>query len=341
MQTINISTSTIVRFVLILVAAWLLFALRDIIVLLFIVLILVAALSPTVERWSKYLTRTGAVIATFVLIFVAFTLIFSILIPPLVNQLREFSTNLPSIADNFSRANDTGFLQTLSNAIRDNINSISAQLSDVGGLVLSKTFGVISGIVAFITVLVLSFYLLLEEDGLKKVYKGVMPDDWYEALAEPTKKIAGKLGAWLRSQLLLMIIVGVFTGIGLVIIGVPYALTLAVWSGLTEGIPIIGPWLGAIAGVSVGLSQSPLTGFLALIVYLVVQQTESNLLVPKIMSRAVGVNPVVVILAVLIGGKLYGILGIMLGVPFAAVLSVVVEDWAIIRSAFAPAKHNS
>jgi predicted PurR-regulated permease PerM len=168
-----------------------------------------------------------------------------------------------------------------------------------------------------------------------------MPDDWYEALAEPTKKIAGKLGAWLRSQLLLMIIVGVFTGIGLVIIGVPYALTLAVWSGLTEGIPIIGPWLGAIAGVSVGLSQSPLTGFLALIVYLVVQQTESNLLVPKIMSRAVGVNPVVVILAVLIGGKLYGILGIMLGVPFAAVLSVVVEDWAIIRSAFAPAKHNS
>lgn len=330
-QKIDISTSTLVRIILILLGLWFLFLIRDVIVLLFIVLILVSALSPTVERWAKYVSRTGAVILIFLLILLCLAVVFSLLIPPLVDQIREFSVNLPSYADRFTQASSSGFLQSVSNIVRDNLNTLSGQLSDISSSILSKTFGVISGVVAVITVFVLTFYLLIEKEGLKKIYKGVMPSEWYETLAEPTRKISDKLGGWLRGHLMVMFLVGLLTTIGLMIIRLPYALTLGIWAGLVELVPIVGPWIGTITGVIVGLTVSPLMGLLTLIIYLIVQQIEGNVLVPKIMSRTVGLNPVAVILAIVIGGKLYGILGILIGVPIAAVISVIAEDWGTIR----------
>jgi predicted PurR-regulated permease PerM len=329
MTKIDISTSTLLRFVLILAGLWLLFVIRDILVLLFMVLIIVAALSPSVDRWSRYLTRPGAVVMIFFLIFLAITLAFSLLIPPLVDQLRDFSLNLPLYVDQLSRA-DSPFLEALVSTVKDNLNHISSQLSNLSGAILSRTIGVVSGVVAIIAVIVLSFYLLLEEEGMRKMYRGLLPDEWYSPFSEVTRKIAGKLGAWLRGQLILMALVGLMTAIGLYLVGQPYALTLGIWSGLVEIIPIVGPWIGAVPGVVIGLAESPLQGLLVLVVYLVVQQIEAAVLIPKIMGRAVGLNPFVVILAILIGGKLYGLTGILISVPVAAVISVVVEDWAVI-----------
>lgn len=331
MTKIDISTSTLVRFILVLTGFWLLYILRDLLVLLFIVVILVAALSPTVDRWSRFLTRAGATVLVFLLIFAAATLIFSLLIPPAVEQLRNLSQNLPLYADQFSRTDTPGFIQSTISVIRDNINQLTNQLGNIGNLIFAKTLGVISGLVALLTILVLTFYLLLQEDGIKKIYRGILPSHLYHGFAETNRKVAIKLGAWLRGQLLLMILVGLFTTLGLAIIGSPYALTLGLWAGLTEAIPIIGPWLGAVPGVTVGFAENPLQGFMALLVYVVVQQLENAVLVPRIMSQAVGLNPVIVIITILIGAKLYGILGVIISVPIAATISVIVEDWPSIQ----------
>lgn len=336
MQRIDITTSTMIRFILVLLGLWLLYITRDILVLLFVVIILVAALSPTVDRWARYLTRPGAVVAIFLIVFAIIALIFSLLIPPFVEQLREFSLNLPLYADQLSRSDNPAFIDSLVSLVKENLNSISSQLSNVGANILSKTAGVISGVVAVITVIILSFYLLIEEDGVKKIYRGVLPDEWHAPFSEITRKIAVKLGAWLRGQLVLMGVVGLLTTLGLLLIGHPYALTLGIWSGVTEVIPIVGPWIGAVPGVIIGLTDSPLQGFLALVVYMVVQQLENTVLVPKIMGKAVGLNPFVVIVAILIGGKLYGLTGVLLSVPLAAAISVIVDDWAVIRQAIRP-----
>ena len=333
MTKIDITNSTLIRFILILLGLWFVYYIRDVFVLLFLVLIIVAGLSPTVDRWAKYITRPGAVISVFLLLFVALAAIFSLLVPPLVHQTQEFTLNLPSYTESLSRQGD-GFLPQFSDLIAKNLNQLSGSLSNLGQLLFSKTVGVISGVVAVITVLVLTFYLLLEEEGLKKIYRGLLPAGQHEALSETTRKIASKLGAWLRGQIFLMFVVGVFTTIGLFIVGSPYALTLGLWSGLTEVIPILGPWIGAIPGVAVGLVDSPLQGFLTLLVYIVVQQLEGNVLVPRIMSKAVGLNPFIVILAILIGGKLYGLMGVLLSVPMAAAISVIAEDWPLIRDTF-------
>ena len=330
---IDITNSTLFRFILILLGLWFVYYIRDVLVLLFLVLIIVAGLAPTVDRWAKTITRPGAVISVFLLIFVVVAAIFSLLVPPLIHQMQEFSLNLPSYAESLSRQGD-GFLPKFSEIIVKNLNELSGSLGNFGQLLFSKTIGVISGVVAVLTVLILTFYLLLEEEGLKKIYRSVIPADRQKALSDTTRKIASKLGAWLRGQLFLMMVVGLFTTIGLFIVGSPYALTLGLWSGLTEVIPILGPWIGAVPGVAVGLVESPLQGFLTLLVYIVIQQLEGNVLVPRIMSKAVGLNPFIVILAILIGGKIYGLMGVLLSVPVAAVISVVAEDWPLIRDTF-------
>lgn len=332
-QKLDITNSTLIRFILILVAFWFVYYIRDVFVLLFLVLIIVAGLSPTVDRWAKTITRPGAVISVFLLIFIILAGIFSLLVPPLIHQMQDFSLNLPAYTSNLSNQGGT-FLPAFSDLIAKNISQLSSYLGNIGELLFSKTVGVVSGVVAVITIIVLSFYLLLEEEGVKKIYRGILPAEWHDALSETTRKIIGKLGSWIRGQLLLMFSVGLFITIGLFIIGSPYALSLGLWSGLTEVIPILGPWIGAAPGVIVGLTLSPLQGLLALIVYVIVQQLEGNILVPRVMSRAVGLNPVIVILAILIGGKIYGLMGILLSVPMAATISVIVEDWPIIRETF-------
>jgi len=332
---VDITNSTFIRLILILLGLGFLFLIRDVVVLLFIVLIIVAGLSPTVERWAKTISRPGAVVAMFVILLLILSAVAYLLVPPLARQLQEFTNNLPTYTQTLSQnAQSNSFIDQASNLLAKNLNSISGQLSDIGGAIFSRTVGVISGVVAVLTVFVLTFYLLLDEEGLKKLYKGIVPNETYNDLAETTRKIAVKLGAWLRAQLLLMVCVGVLVTIGLVITGTPYALSLGIWAGITEVVPMVGPWIGAVPGAVVGLAISPLHGLLALIIYALAQQIESNFLVPRIMGKAVGLNPVIVIVAILIGGKLYGILGILLAVPLAAVISVIAEDWLVIRETF-------
>lgn len=333
-QKIDVSVSTIIRLLLILAGAWFLYSIRDVLVLLFLVVIIVAGLSPTVDRWARTITRPGAVISVFLLFLMVMGGILSLVVPPFIEQLREFTNNLPLYAEQLSNSSQQGFLSDATKLVVANLNDVVAQLSDISGTIFTKTIGVVNGLVAVVTILVLAFYLLLEEEGLKKMYKGIMPSSWYHNLTETTRKITGRLGAWLRAQIFLMVVVGFAVTVGLLIIGSPYALTLGIWAGLTEAIPIVGPWIGALPGVAVGLAVSPLQGFLTLLVYLIIQQLEGNILVPKIMSKAVGLNPVIVIIAILIGSKLYGLLGIVLAVPLAATISVIAEDWTIISQTF-------
>lgn len=337
-QKVDISTASLLRLILLLLGIWFIYLIRDVLILLFLVVIIVAGVTPLTDKWSRYLSRPGAVVAIFLLFFIILTGIASLLIPPLVIQIREFSTTLPETVKTFSQSSNTGFIDQVAALMVKNLDAVSSQLGDIGGTIFTKTVGVISGVVAVLTIFVLTFYLLIDEHGIKKLYKGLLPPGSYEGLAETTKKIALKLGSWLRGQLLLMLAVGSFVTIGLSIIGMPYALTLGVWAGITEVVPMVGPWIGAVPGVIVGLTISPLHGFLALIVYTVVQQLENNFLVPKIMSKAVGLNPVIVIIAILIGGKLYGILGVLLAVPLAAVIGVLAEDWTQIRTTLSSPK---
>lgn len=326
---IDISTSAIIKIILAVFGIWFLFAIREIVVLFFIVLVIVAAFSPLVDKMEKYLPRFIVLIILSIILLGFLTGVGFLIIPPIVNQIGQIALNLPNILNHYAPVVQN--IQTSVNQYQDNLLNFSSQLGGFTSGIYASTVNFIGGVVAFVTILVLSFYLLLEKDAIQKSFSQITPTEHQERIFALIGKITTKMGNWLRGQGVLMIFVGVLDGIILLILGVPYALTLAVWGGLVEVIPYIGPWLGLVPALIIAYTISPLTALLVLIAYILIQQLEGNILIPKIMGKAVGLSPVIIILSLLIGAKLMGILGVLISVPFAAALSVIVQEWSEIK----------
>ena len=135
-----------------------------------------------------------------------------------------------------------------------------------------------------------------------------------------------KLGAWLRGQIILMIVVGVLTYIGLLILGVKYALVLAIFAGIAEIVPYAGPIIAAVPAIGIGLTMSPFKGMIVALLYFGIQQIENAVLTPKIMQKSVGLNPVVSLFALMVGFKFAGLVGALLAIPVATIVAVFLRD---------------
>jgi predicted PurR-regulated permease PerM len=184
---------------------------------------------------------------------------------------------------------------------------------------------ILTNIVTFISIAVLTFYLLLERDRLDQLFTQFTPGQ-RSRVERVIRKIEDKLGAWLRGQIILSLIIAVLAYIALFALGVPYALPLAIVAGLFEVVPVIGPIISSVPAIFIAYLTSPVTALLTAIAFFVIQQAENHVVVPQVMKKAVGLNPLVVILAVAIGGKLLGIVGALLAVPIAVVIEIVSQD---------------
>jgi predicted PurR-regulated permease PerM len=325
----DISMRAILKVVSVLLGLWFLFMVREILLLFFIVIVIVVALAPIVDKWQEYMSRPLAVGLVFVILLAVLSLIVSLVVPPLIDQISQLANNLPQYSSELQDllARFGGRAADGTTLSQQTVQTISQQLSRISSNVIDTTFRVVGGIFTFFTVVVLSFYLLLEEQGIRKVVMSLLPIDHKVDVANALNKVGAKLGAWLRGQLTLMAIIGTVTGLSVASLGLPYALALGLWAGLTEVIPYIGPIIGGIPVVLIAFLDSPIKAVIALVILGIVQQAESNFIVPKIMQRSVGLSPVIVILALLMGGKLFGIVGTVLAVPVAATVSVVIEEW--------------
>jgi predicted PurR-regulated permease PerM len=161
---------------------------------------------------------------------------------------------------------------------------------------------------------------------MKKLVWSVVPIRHQPYIMQLINRMQKKIGMWLRGQLILSLIIFALTYIGLLILGVKYALVLALIAGLTEFIPYLGPLLAAIPAVFLAFTQSPMLAVFVAVLYYVIQLTENNILVPKIMQKAVGLNPIVSIAVLLIGFQLAGVVGAILSIPVATAASVFFKD---------------
>lgn len=328
----EISTKSVLKIVIFILGLMFLYLIRDVLLLFFVVLIIVAALNPIVNKWQSEIPRRLAIVLLFVVIILGFIVAGLLVLPPLISQLQKLALDIPNLVSKLSP-----FLHPSGNISSESqrmLLSFSSQLSNVGRDILSvlgknllnTTIGFAGGLVAAFTVLVSSFYLMSDEQNIKKAFLA-LPIEKKEQLANIVNKIGVKMGGWLRGQLLLMLIVGSLDFIGLLIFRINFPLTLGVWSGLTEVIPYIGPILGGIPAVIIAFLQSPWQGLAILIWFVIVQQIEAQFLVPKIMGKAVGLSPVIIIFAILIGSKLMGVLGVLLAIPAAAAISVFIQEY--------------
>lgn len=325
----DISLDSIIKVALFVLGLWFLYAIRDIALLFFIVLIIVSALTPLVDRTSKYIPRFLSVIILAVLFVGVLTAVGFLFVPPLISQISQLAVNLPIIVTKLGPLYHN--LQTIVPSSQSNLLDFSSQLSGITSGIYTTTVGLFTGLVALLTIVVMSFYLLLEQNAIKNFVYEIIPQTHREIAVDLLNKISDKMGSWLRGHIVLMVIVGLLDFAALSVIGVPYALTLGLWGGLTEVVPYIGPWIGVIPALIVAFTVSPLKALIVAISFFLIQQIESSFLSPKILGKAVGLSPVIIILALLIGGKLMGILGVIIAVPVAATLSVVFQDWPEIK----------
>ncbi|MEK7198266.1 MAG: AI-2E family transporter, partial [Patescibacteria group bacterium] len=184
------------------------------------------------------------------------------------------------------------------------------------------------GIISFIVVLVVSFYLSLSRGALDGFLSSVMPPQFEAYVHGLWIRAQKKMGRWLQAQLLLSIFIFVVVGIGLWILGVEYAFLIAIIAGMLEIVPFVGPIVAAGLAILLALSQSAILGVWVLIFFVAIQQLENHVLVPLLIKKLVGLNPVTIILAILVGAKLGGVLGMLLAVPLAAVVDEFFDDLA-------------
>ena len=276
-----------------------------------------------VPRWLAILVIYAAMVAVLVLIGL-------MVIPPLVSQAESLWARLPAEFNRIQTFLISHKLMTHPVTLEEAVqNAPSGAGGNAVGTVLVAISSLIGGIFGLITILILTFYLLVEANAMFEYLVRFVPAGRRGDVGVAARHAVSKVSAWLRAQFVLAGVMGWFAAAGLWLMGVPYYYVIALIAAIGETIPVIGPIIGGVTAVAVALTVSPKLALTVGIYFLVLHQLEANILVPKIMERRVGVSPVAVIVALLIGGELYGLVGAILAIPTAAILSVIVEEAAV------------
>lgn len=293
---------------------------KMIIIDLFISYIIMAALTPFVVELTK--RKVPNVLATTITFLIAVSLLFLLIIPLVpffVAQIASLIKSFPSYLDN--TANLLGIRVDLNQAQA----FLGAEAANLGENAYSITKSIFSGFFSFLTVMVIGFYLLLDRKNTKRALVAFFPEKIQDKAESTMSEIEMKLGAWVRGQIVLSVFIGVLTWIMLTALGVPFALPLALIAGILEIVPTLGPIISAIPAMIVALSISPTLMIIVAIGYIGIQMLENNILVPKIMEQAVGLNPIVIIISVGIGANLLGVIGALLAIPFISAMIILVR----------------
>jgi len=331
---ITITLGGIIKIVAVLALLYVCYLVKDVLALLFVALIFSSAIDPWVDVLQRYkIPRTVSVLFIYAVAAVVITAVVILLIPPISQQFGALAKNFPSYVDKISSGynfvKDFTAQHGILERIKQNIGGLESNLTVAAGSIFTTVSGIFGGIVSFFIVLVVTFYMAVEENAMKKIIWSLAPPKDQTYLMQLINRMQRQVGYWLRGELILMFIVGFFTWVGLSFIPAmsEYALVLGLIVGLTEFVPYLGPIIGAIPAVFLALTINPVVALLVLILYIIIQQVEGNILVPKIMERAVGLNPIISIAVLMVGLQLGGIVGGLLSVPVATALSVAVKDW--------------
>jgi len=322
-----VQTVFTVAAVIIAVAA--LWAARSAVMLIYVSAIVAMGFSPTVrilER-PRRVPRTIAILFLYLSIVAALTLVGLTVIPPLVDQAGDLWNRAPKAFAEFQQFLIKYHLMTHRVTIQEAVENAPP---GSGGTAINTVFlalwSVVGGLFGIVTILILSFYFLIEGETLFEHLTRWFPESSRAKVSAAGRESAKKVGAWLSAQITLAAVMGVFAAAGLWFLGLPYFYVVALIAAVGETIPIVGPIVAGISAVVIALSVSPKLAAIVGVYFLILHQLEANILVPKIMERRVGVSPVTVIVALLIGGELWGLVGAILAIPTAAMLTVIVEE---------------
>lgn len=328
----NIQVGTIVKVLIILALAWAAYLVRDLILVVLTSVVIASAVEPFVTRLGKFrIPRVPAVLLIYLVTIGIFAVLLPLFLFPVISDISNLANTLPDILSgipNFLTTNTPfGSLSTTTLPVTQFVTGLQSNLLSIPKSFISAASFIFGGFFSFILIVVISFYLAVQPHGMENFLRIVTPLKREDYIVDLWRRAQRKIGYWMQGQLLLGLVIGVLVFLGLTIFQIPYALVLALLAALFELIPFFGPILSAVPAVILAFSQSLSLGFLVIGFYIIIQQFENHLIYPLVVTKMVGVPPLLVILALLVGAKLAGFLGLILAVPLATVLMELLSDF--------------
>ena len=323
----------------------LMYLLRQPLTWIFIAAFLAIALSGPITLLSRHMRRGFAVAIVYLLLILTPFALIGLLIPPVVTQANNLVQNLPEYAEEVTQfVNENERLRQLQDdyditgKLEEQAEKLPARLGDAAGVLGDIGVGLVNSIFAAVTIIVLSLFILSSGrkflDAWIREYQPEREEWWHNLFA----RIGNAIGNYVAGALLQATVAGVTSWIMLLILGVDYALPLAVIVFLLDLIPLVGATLGAIiVGIVTLFSDFPVDTIIWAVFAIVYQQVENNVIQPRIQARAVQLDPLIVLTSVLFGSALFGVLGALLAIPVAAALQITYREYRAERRALAPA----
>jgi predicted PurR-regulated permease PerM len=361
---INITPGSFFKGIGLILVLCLLYFIKDVVLVVLVAVVIASGIEPLISWFEKYkVHRIPAAIISFLGIFGVFAGLMFFLAPLVLDEATSFLTELPKYLESTTLWNPLNIssenvittqkvVQTLSEGVNNPNQLLQDAQSQIKTIVPSTSFGlgdlvksiqeissnfsngfikivsaVFGGLLSFVLIIVLSFYLLVQQDGVANFLRLITPMRHEKYVVDLWKRSQRKIGQWMQGQFLLGVIIAILLYLGLMILDIKNALLLSVLAGLFEIIPVFGPILSAIPAILMAFVGGGITSAVLVTgLYIIVQQFENHLIYPLVVKKVVGVSPIIVIIALIIGYKLAGFLGIVLSVPMVSALMEFVDD---------------
>ncbi len=336
---VEVSAATIAKatavVLLLLLSLYFLYQISGILVLLFVSFLFAAALDPIVDFLQRRKIPRGlGVLFIYILIFYVLAVSLSSLVPLIAKQVIDIGKSVADFVQNLtSNSPQASPLAKQFKPIFDEIyqaidlKTAAEQIQSALQVLATQLLNISFGLMNLVLVLVLTFFMTVEERALHDFFLSLFPSRYGNYISTRMEAVKEKIGHWLRGQLLLSLVAGVLTYLGLLVLNVDYALTLSVIAGILMVIPVMGRVFAWLFTLPVVFNQAPLLGLWVSIYYFVLFQIENNFLVPYIMNKAVGLSPIIIIFAMLVGSQYLGILGLVISIPIATSVAIFVKDY--------------
>jgi predicted PurR-regulated permease PerM len=327
-RQIVISLKTILFSLLIALAIYIVYRLGPVIGILILATLIVISMERPIKYFmklvlfNKKIGRGMAVFLSYSIFIVAILTALVFIVPPLFTEFQKFITNLPTILESIRIPEE---IKTVFLGKDPVVPQFSAG-------VLNVTVSVFSNMFSFLSIFVISIYMSLDWINIKKTFISIFPKKYEEIIEDTLDEIEKNVGAWVKGQALLMLVIGISSFIGLSVLGIKYAVGIGILAGIFEAVPSIGPFLTAVIAGIIGFAESPVKGIGIVALFIVIQQLENNLLVPKVMGKVSGFSPLVVLLALLVGAEFFGLIGAVCAVPVSMIIATVIKRFLINNS---------
>ncbi|HSA06792.1 MAG TPA: AI-2E family transporter [Candidatus Gastranaerophilales bacterium] len=329
-ENIIISPRTLITFLALIVLILFIYQIRDVLLLLFASFVIASALFPLVDWMSKKIPRGLAVLIVYLVGLIALITLLVPFVTVIISQFQDFLMKMPVYSELLSDFTQNIKILATSSGFAPDYSEIIKNMATFGQNIVEQsinfTINVFAGLATAFTLSVIVLFVLLDKKVLKEGYLKIFPPKYREKAKNITGIISGKVGGYVRGQIILMLLVGLLTAAGLKLIGLEFALLLGIIAGILEIIPIAGPVLATVPGVIVALAQDPMLALWALLVYIIVQRLENHILTPMILGKFLELHPLIIIVAILTAGSALGIVGVILSPAIAAAIYVLAQE---------------